>query len=74
MTPTLIGGRYLVSATLYGLPMYWLLGALLALAGMLCMMLNAPYYFSALVGAVLELLFSGLIAARERSQASGYGS
>lgn len=60
----IIGGRYLVFATLYGLRIYWLLGALLALAGMLCLMLNAPFYFSALIGAVLELLLAGVIVAQ----------
>jgi len=51
-----IGGRYLVFATIYGLSVqYWSLGCALAGAGMLLAIGNAPPATSAMVGGLVEI-------------------
>lgn len=52
-----IGGRYFSFATLYGLRVYWVFGATLAMAGMLLAVLEAPVAVGAFVGAVIEYVF-----------------
>lgn len=54
----IIGGRYLVFGTLYGMKLYWVLGLLLAAAGFVLAPLNASMFVSALVGALLEAIFA----------------
>ncbi len=54
----IIGGRYLVFATLYGMKLYWILGLLLAAAGFVLAPLNASMLVSAFVGALLEAIFA----------------
>ncbi|MBC6905251.1 hypothetical protein DWB84_07220 [Saccharophagus sp. K07] len=54
----IIGGRYLVFATIYGMRLYWGLGLMLAGAGFAMACLNASTLVSALVGAVLESVFA----------------
>jgi hypothetical protein len=61
-----IGGRYLVFATMYGLRIYWICGAALAAAGMALAALGAGVGAIALTGGLIELLFAGLVFARER--------
>lgn len=56
-----IGARYLTFQTLYGLKSYWLLGALLMVAGVVCTALSAPFLAGALLGATIEILFAGII-------------
>ncbi len=53
----IIGGRYLVFATLYGMKLYWVLGLVLAAAGFALASLHASAFVGALVGAVLEACF-----------------
>ncbi|KFN41493.1 hypothetical protein N787_05925 [Arenimonas metalli CF5-1] len=52
-----IGGRYLVFATIYGMRFYWILGLVLAAAGFALAALGAPLLAGALAGALLEALF-----------------
>ena len=54
----IIGGRYLVFATIYGMRLYWALGLALAGAGFALANINATASVSALVGAVLETVFA----------------
>lgn len=54
----IIGGRYLVFATIYGMRVYWTLGLVLASAGVALAYLGAAAFVSALVGAVLEAIFA----------------
>ena len=61
-----IGGRYFVFATLYGLRVYWICGAVLALAGFALGMLQASAEIVALAGGLIELTFATVIFARER--------
>jgi len=63
-----IGGRYFVFATLYGLRVYWVCGAVLALAGFALGMLQASAEIVALAGGLIELTFAAVIFARERKK------
>lgn len=54
----IIGGRYLVFATLYGMRLYWALGLMLAAAGFALAALRASVLAGATVGAVVEIVFA----------------
>jgi hypothetical protein len=56
-----IGVRYLLFNTLYGLKIYWLLGALLMFSGAACIVFNAEFIMGAFVGGITEILFSVII-------------
>ncbi len=56
-----IGGRYLTFQTIYGLRIYWALGAVLALTGMLIMMFDFLTAYTAFVGGAIEVLFALII-------------
>lgn len=53
----IIGGRYLTFATVYGLRLYWVLGALLGCAGYLLFSFQQPSHVSALTGGTIEVVF-----------------
>lgn len=53
-----IGGRYLVFATLYGMRLYWALGLALALAGVLLAWLRATPLLAVATGAAIEFAFA----------------
>ncbi len=53
-----IGGRYLTFQTLYGLRIYWVLGALLGATGLALALLRAPPVIGAFAGAGIELTFA----------------
>jgi len=55
----IIGGRYLVFATLYGMRLYWALGLVLAATGFASGWLGAPAMAVALAGAAVEWGFAG---------------
>ncbi len=56
-----IGGRYFTFSTLYGLRIYWLLGATLALAAFGLAASNAGSAPIALAGGVIELVFAAVV-------------
>ncbi len=56
-----IGGRYLTFQTVYGLRIYWLLGATLCATGLALMLTPTPAATSALAGAAIELGFAVVI-------------
>jgi hypothetical protein len=56
----IIGGRYLMFATLYGTRLYWGLGIGLGIAAYLLFTLNSPAYISILSCAAIEIIF-GLV-------------
>ncbi|HEX4854475.1 DUF7010 family protein [Arenimonas sp.] len=68
-----IGGRYLVFATVYGLRLYWALGLVLAASGFALAALGASVFAGALAGAVLEAVFgmAGLVLHRRGAAAGG---
>jgi hypothetical protein len=57
----IIGARYLTFQTLYGLRIYWLLGAALIVAGFISVILNFPFIFGAYIGGFIEILFALII-------------
>jgi len=62
----IIGGRYLVFNSIYGMRIYWIFGATLIIAGFLGLVCNAPFYLIGLVGGIIEILFSGIILYLEK--------
>ena len=62
----IIGGRYLVFSTIYGLRIYWVFGATLILSGIGGFFFNAPFYLMALIGGIIEIIFSIIILFREK--------
>ena len=56
-----IGGRYLTFQTLYGLRVYWVLGALLGAAGFALAVVLAQPAVGAFAGATIELVFAAVL-------------
>lgn len=53
----IIGGRYLSFASIFGMRIYWVLGAILALAAITLFKLGAGTFQSAFTGGIIEILF-----------------
>lgn len=66
-----IGGRYLVFATLYGMRLYWALGLSLAAAGAALGVLAVPALAVVATGAAIELVFAvvGIVVHRQWERA-----
>lgn len=62
----IIGVRYLIFNTLYGMKIYWFLGALLIFFGMGCIVLNANFVIGAFIGGITEILFALVIFAQSK--------
>ena len=62
----IIGGRYLVFATVYGMRLYWVLGLALAASGFALGYLAVPAHVAALVGAVIEAVFAVVCLVQHR--------
>lgn len=56
-----IGGRYFVFASLYGMRIYWLCGAVLAAAAFALAALNAGSLVAAFAGSIIEFVFAGAV-------------
>lgn len=65
-----IGGRYLVFATLYGMRLYWALGLVLAFAGFALGYRMAPAPVAAATGAAIETVFAIICLVQHRRWAS----
>jgi hypothetical protein len=65
-----IGGRYLTFQSVYGLSVYWALGAALCAAGIALALVRAPVALSALVGGLIEVVFAGVVYVRARRVAA----
>ena len=63
-----IGGRYLVFSSIYGMRVYWVCGLALAGAGLLLGRQNASPALSALSGAAIEAAFAAIIAVVNRRE------
>ena len=61
-----IGGRYITFGTIYGTPIYWLLGALLGSCAILAFVQAVPPHVSALLGASIELVFGAALLVLKR--------
>jgi hypothetical protein len=64
-----IGGRYITFGTVYGTPVYWLLGAALGGGAVLAFVQAAPPHVSAFLGAAIELVFGAVLLAVKRRRA-----
>lgn len=53
-----IGGRYLVFASVYGMGLYWFMGLALAATGFIAAPLNASAFVTAAAGAAIELILA----------------
>jgi hypothetical protein len=61
-----IGGRYLTFATLFGRKLFWVCGAVLALAGYALAARHAPPAAGAFTGAAVEIVFGCILLAGMR--------
>jgi hypothetical protein len=64
----IIGGRYFIFSSLYGMRIYSVLGAALIVSGVSGFLLNAPFHLIGLVGGIIEILFSFIILYVEKNQ------
>jgi len=62
----IIGGRYLVFSSIYGMRIYWAFGALLISAGIIGLLFDTPFYVVGLIGGAIEILFSLVIIYLEK--------
>ncbi|MFL1896343.1 DUF7010 family protein [Aquimarina sp. 2-A2] len=62
----IIGARYLVFQSIYGMKIYWLLGLVLTASGIICLISNQPFQIGGIVGGVVEVIFGGLIIQLDR--------
>ena len=53
----IIGGRYLTFSTIYGIKLYWILGAFLGIAACILFKSNVQSFGTLLTGALIEMLF-----------------
>ncbi|GHA19748.1 hypothetical protein GCM10008090_31820 [Arenicella chitinivorans] len=65
----IIGGRYLMFSSLYGMRMYWVIGGLLAISGAACFVLQVAFLVGAFVGGVIEVLGAAVIFNLARREA-----
>ncbi len=66
----IIGGRYLTFATLYGLRLYWICGAVLAATGCAIGLANAAPTLGAFAGAAIESGFAAVLFVSARRTAT----
>lgn len=62
----IIGVRYLVFQTIYGMKIYWILGGVLMLAGLIGIWSNQSFYIFGLIGGIVEFIFSVIIILNAR--------
>jgi hypothetical protein len=62
----IIGGRYLIFSTIYGIRIYWIFGAILIATGVIGFVLETPFYLIVLIGGMIEVLFSLIIMFLEK--------
>tara|TARA_X000000368_G_scaffold202349_1_gene159718 strand:+ start:721 stop:1257 length:537 start_codon:yes stop_codon:yes gene_type:complete len=61
----IIGIRYFVFQSIYGMKLYWILGLFLIMAGVLCLISNQPFYFGGIIGGIIELIFGVFVILKE---------
>ena len=62
----IIGVRYLVFQSIYGMRIYWILGLFLIVSGMLCLTSNQSFHFGGIAGGIIELIFGIMVIVMER--------
>lgn len=63
----MIGGRYIIFSSIYGMRIYWILGLLLSASGVAILLLNQAFYLGAFVGGGIEVVFSLVIFGLDKS-------
>ncbi|MEM7111197.1 MAG: hypothetical protein AAF614_02105 [Chloroflexota bacterium] len=69
----IIGGRYLSFNSLYGNRLYWFFGGFLVLAGVLCIIFDAPFVTGAFFGGGIEIIGGIVIMLLLQSEAKADG-
>ena len=62
----IIGSRYILFQTIYGMKIYWIFGLVLTITGVIFLLSNQPLYLAALIGGIIEIIFSLLLIKLER--------
>lgn len=62
----MIGIRYLIFQSVYGMKVFWMLGLTLTFSGIVCLISNQPFQIPAITGGIIELIFAILIIQLER--------
>ena len=62
----IIGGRYFIFSSIYGMRVYWIFGAILILSGVSGFLFNTPFYLIGFIGGIIEILFSFIILSLEK--------
>ncbi len=62
----MIGGRYVIFTSIYGMRIYWILGLLLIVVGAGLMLTDQLFWVGAIAGGVVEVVFALLIIRMER--------
>ena len=62
----IIGARYLVFQTIYGLKLFWVLGMILIVAGFVSMRLDLPFQIPAVLGGVIEIVIGTVTMMSEK--------
>jgi len=64
----IIGVRYLIFQTIFGMSIYWILGMALIVAGFIGLNSNQPFYTFGIIGGLIELFFSILIIQKDKNE------
>ena len=62
----IIGGRYFIFSSIYGMRVYWIFGTILILSGVGGFLFNTPFYLIGFIGGIIEILFSFIILSLEK--------
>ena len=62
----IIGGRYFIFSSIYGMRVYWVFGTVLILTGVVGFLFNTPFHVIGLTGGIIEILFSFIILYLEK--------
>lgn len=52
----IIGGRYLIFQSIYGMKMYWILGLAMAVLGIICLITHQPFHIVGILGGITEMI------------------
>jgi len=64
----IIGGRYLMFQSIYGMKLYWLLGTLMIVAGVGSMILMTDFHVPAIAGGIIELVMAVAIMWKSKNE------
>ena len=64
----IIGGRYFIFSSIYGMRVYWVFGTVLILSGVGGFLFNTPFHVIGLTGGIIEILFSFIILSLEKNE------